>query len=170
MEECAASLRRRSSTQVSAHPSTARMMLMSSCRATFFAHSLRFTSRSRCPASRTGHAGGKNPHREVPAWCCQQVLCACTVAHCFALLRESIWRETDGSSAWGVNFERLPLNYVERGTDTSDRPPGVMDQRFAELKDEGNNSDPENWTNAFRTQTGQNINVAANGIAMLASR
>ena len=27
----------------------------------FFAHSLRFTSRSRCPASRTGHTGGNNP-------------------------------------------------------------------------------------------------------------
>ena len=91
----------------------------------------------------------------------------CTVAHCFALLRGCIWRETDGPSAWSVNFERLPLNYDERGTGTSGRTPGVMDQRFAELKDEGNNSDPENWNNAFRMQTGQNINVAANGIAKL---
>ena len=55
----------------------------------------------------------------------------------------------------------LPLNYDERGTGTSGRTPGVMDQRFAELKDEGNNSDPENWNNALRMQTGQNINVAA---------
>ena len=66
-----------------------------------------------------------------------------------------------------MNFERLPLNDDERGTGTSGRTPGVMDQRFAELKDEGNNSDPENWNNAFRMQTGQNINVAANGIAKL---
>ena len=48
-----------------------------------------------------------------------------------------------------MNFERLPLNYDERGTGTSGRTPGVMDQRFAERKDEGNNSDPENWNNAF---------------------
>ena len=56
---------------------------------------------------------------------------------------------------------------VERGTGTSGRTPGVMDQRFAELKDEGNHSNPEKWDDAFRTQTGQNINVAANGIAKL---
>ena len=42
-----------------------------------------------------------------------------------------------------------------------------MDHRFAELKDEGNHSDPENWDNAFRTQSGQNINVAVNGIPKL---
>jgi hypothetical protein len=60
-----------------------------------------------------------------------------------------------------VNFERLPLNDDEIGTGTSGRTHGVMDQRFAELKDEGNNSVPENWNNAFRTQTGQNINMAA---------
>jgi hypothetical protein len=29
---------------------------------------------------------------------------------------------------------------------------------------------PENWDNGFRTQIGQNINVAANGIAKLLRR
>ena len=42
-----------------------------------------------------------------------------------------------------------------------------MDQRCAELKDEGNHSDPEHWNNVVRMQTGQNIHVAANGIAKL---
>jgi hypothetical protein len=43
----------------------------------------------------------------------------------------------------------------------------VMNQRFAELKDEGIHLDAEMWDNGFRTQTGQNINVAVNGIAKL---
>jgi hypothetical protein len=42
-----------------------------------------------------------------------------------------------------------------------------MDERFAELKDEGIHLQPAMWDNAFRTQTGQNINVAVNGIAKL---
>ena len=103
MEECAASLRRRSSTQVSAHPSTARIMLMSSCRVP--SSLIRSASRAAVGAPRleTGHTGGNNPHREVPAWCSQQDLCGCTVAHCFALLRGRIWLEPDGPSAWSVN-------------------------------------------------------------------
>jgi len=32
---------------------------------------------------------------------------------------------------------------------------------------DGDHLTPENWDNGFRTQTGQNINVAANGIAKL---
>jgi hypothetical protein len=56
---------------------------------------------------------------------------------------------------------------TERGTSTSGRTPGVMDQRFAELKAEGIHLKPDMWDDAFRTQTGQNINVAANGIAKL---
>jgi hypothetical protein len=46
-------------------------------------------------------------------------------------------------------------------------PPGVMDQRFAKLKGAGDHLSPEDWDNTFRTQTGQNINVAVNGIAKL---
>ena len=46
---------------------------------------------------------------------------------------------------------------VERGTGTSGRTPGFMDQRFAELKDGGVHSKPDMWNDAFRTQTGQNI-------------
>ena len=42
-----------------------------------------------------------------------------------------------------------------------------MDKRFAELKDEGLQSKPEMWDDGFRSQTGQNMNVAANGIAKL---
>jgi hypothetical protein len=42
-----------------------------------------------------------------------------------------------------------------------------MDERFAELKGEGIHLQPEKWDNAFRTQTGQNINVAVNGVAKL---
>ena len=80
----------------------------------FFAHSLRFTSRLGAPRLEQVTLVAITPHREVPAWCCQQVLCACTVAHCFALLRGCIWREADGPSAWSVNVERLPLNYDER--------------------------------------------------------
>jgi len=53
---------------------------------------------------------------------------------------------------------------VERGTGSSGRTPGFMDERFAE---HGDHLTPANWDNAFRTQTGQNINVAANGIAKL---
>ena len=47
------------------------------------------------------------------------------------------------------------------------RTPGVMDQRFAKLKGGGDHLSPEDWDNTFRTQTGQNINVAVNGIAKL---
>jgi Zinc dependent phospholipase C len=56
---------------------------------------------------------------------------------------------------------------VERGTGTSGRTPGFMDERFAELKNEGLHSKPDMWDEGFRNQTGQNINVAANGIAKL---
>ena len=42
-----------------------------------------------------------------------------------------------------------------------------MDTRFGELIHGGVSLTPENWDNGFRTQTGQNINVAANGIAKL---
>ena len=56
---------------------------------------------------------------------------------------------------------------VERGTGTSGRTPGFMDQRFAELKDGGVHSKLDMWNDAFRTQTGQNINVAVNGISKL---
>jgi hypothetical protein len=47
---------------------------------------------------------------------------------------------------------RVPLNYDERGAHqwcTS----SLMDQRFAELKDE-TQLDPGNWNNAFRMQRG----------------
>jgi hypothetical protein len=42
-----------------------------------------------------------------------------------------------------------------------------MDQRFGQLIHAGDHLTPEDWDNGFRTQTGQNINVAANGIAKL---
>jgi hypothetical protein len=41
-----------------------------------------------------------------------------------------------------------------------------MDERFAELIHDGDHLTPEDW-DGFRTQTGQNINMAANGIAKL---
>jgi len=109
MEECAASLRRRSSTQASAHLSTARIMLMSSCPVPSLL--IRSASRAARGAPRLERITlvATTPHREVPAWCSQQDLVRCRVAHCFALLRGCIWRETDGPSAWSVNFERLPL-------------------------------------------------------------
>ena len=56
---------------------------------------------------------------------------------------------------------------VERGTGTSGRTPGVMDYLFAGLKSQGIHSTPDMWDAPFTTQTGQNINVAANGIAKL---
>jgi hypothetical protein len=56
---------------------------------------------------------------------------------------------------------------AERGTSTSGRTPGFMDQRFGELKKQGIHLAPGMWNDGFRTQTGQNINVAANGIAKL---
>ena len=54
---------------------------------------------------------------------------------------------------------------TERGSGS--RTPGVMDKRFGELIHGGVSLTPENWDNGFRTQTGQNVNVAANGIAKL---
>jgi len=42
-----------------------------------------------------------------------------------------------------------------------------MNERFAEFKHDGIHLTPEMWDDGFRTQTGQNINVAANGIAKL---
>jgi len=54
---------------------------------------------------------------------------------------------------------------TERGS--SGRTPRFMDKRFAKLIHDGDSLTPENWDNGFRTQTGQNINVAANGIAKL---
>jgi hypothetical protein len=56
---------------------------------------------------------------------------------------------------------------VENGTGSSGRTPGDMDERFLALKKAKKSSDPTKWDAAFRTQTGHNINVAANGIAKL---
>jgi hypothetical protein len=56
---------------------------------------------------------------------------------------------------------------TERGTGTSGRTPGFMDKRVGQLMHAADHSDPQDWDNGFRTQTGQNINVAANGIAKL---
>ena len=56
---------------------------------------------------------------------------------------------------------------VERGTGTSGRTPGFMHDEYANLKSQGIHLKPEMWPNDFRTQTGQNINVAVNGIAKL---
>ena len=56
---------------------------------------------------------------------------------------------------------------VERGTGTSGRTPGFMDKRFGQLIHARDDLTPEDWDDGFRTQTGQNINVAANGIAKL---
>ena len=76
MEECAASLRRRSSTQVSAHPSTARIMLMSSCRVP--SSLIRSASRAALGAPRLERITlvATTPHCEVPAWWREQDLCA----------------------------------------------------------------------------------------------
>ena len=84
MEECAASLRRRSSTQASAHPSTARIMLMSSCRVP--SSLIRSASRAALGAPRLERITlvATTPHREVPTGCSQQDLCAArspTVSH-----------------------------------------------------------------------------------------
>ena len=56
---------------------------------------------------------------------------------------------------------------TERGTGTSGRTPGFMDKRFGELIHKGDSLTPEDWDTGFRTQTGQNVNAAANGIAKL---
>lgn len=42
-----------------------------------------------------------------------------------------------------------------------------MHDRYADLKGQGIHLKPEMWPNDFRTQTGQNINVAVNGISKL---
>ena len=42
-----------------------------------------------------------------------------------------------------------------------------MDKRFGELMHAADHLTPGDWDNGFRTQTGQNINMAANGIAKL---
>lgn len=42
-----------------------------------------------------------------------------------------------------------------------------MHEHYAGLKADGLHTDPTLWDTAFRDQTGQNINVAANGIAKL---
>jgi hypothetical protein len=67
MEECAASLRRRSSTQVSAQSSTARIMLMSSCRVP--SSLIRFASRAAlgAPCLERVTPVATTAHREVPA-------------------------------------------------------------------------------------------------------
>ena len=56
---------------------------------------------------------------------------------------------------------------VERGTGTSVRTPGFMHEHYAELKTDGIHLQPEMWDDGFRSQTGQNMNVAVNGIAKL---
>jgi hypothetical protein len=56
---------------------------------------------------------------------------------------------------------------VEHGTGTSGRNPGWMHAHYAGLKKQGIHLQPEKWDAPFRTQTGQNINVAANAIAKL---
>ena len=56
---------------------------------------------------------------------------------------------------------------TERGTGASSRRPGFMDKRFGELIHAGDHLTPSDWDDGFRTQTGQNINVAPNGIAKL---
>jgi hypothetical protein len=48
----------------------------------------------------------------------------------------------------------------EHGTGTSERDPGWMHAHYADLKGQGLHLQPENWDAAFRTQTGQNINVS----------
>ena len=45
--------------------------------------------------------------------------------------------------------------------------PGFMDKRFGQLIHDGDHLIPDDCDNGFRTQTGQNIHVAANGIAKL---
>ena len=86
--------------------------------------------------------------------------------HYFALLRN-----VSGARQTVHLLERevraLPLNYDERATGTSDRTSGVMDQRFGQLIHAGDHLTPEDWDDGFRTQTGQSVNVAANGIAKL---
>jgi hypothetical protein len=42
-----------------------------------------------------------------------------------------------------------------------------MHDRYAELKEQGIHLQPEMWDEAFTNQTGQNIDVAVNGIAKL---
>ena len=42
-----------------------------------------------------------------------------------------------------------------------------MDKRFGQLKYAGDHLTPEDWDNGFRTQTGQNINVAAKLLRMM---
>jgi hypothetical protein len=56
---------------------------------------------------------------------------------------------------------------VERGTGASGRTPGDMDTRFRLLKKAGHHTDPAEWDAAFKAQSGQNMNTAANGIAKL---
>ena len=42
-----------------------------------------------------------------------------------------------------------------------------MDKELGQLINAGDHLTPQDWDTAFRTQTGQNVNVAANGIAKL---
>jgi hypothetical protein len=56
---------------------------------------------------------------------------------------------------------------VERGTGDSNRHPGWMHEHYAGLKKQGLHLQPGKWDTPFRNQTGQNVNVAVNGIAKL---
>jgi hypothetical protein len=56
---------------------------------------------------------------------------------------------------------------TERGTGNTGRNPGWMHARYAGLKQQGIHLQPDQWDVPFRNQTGQTINVSANGIAKL---
>lgn len=56
---------------------------------------------------------------------------------------------------------------TEKGTGSTGRDPGWMHDHYEGLKDQGIHLQPQKWDTAFKNQTGQNINVAANGIAKL---
>jgi hypothetical protein len=50
---------------------------------------------------------------------------------------------------------------------TSGPEPRFHERAFRGTEGDGDRSSPENWGDAFRTPTGQNIDVAVNGIAKL---
>ena len=100
----------------------------------FFAHSLRFTSRRRCPTSRTDHPGWQQPLTVKFLLGVVSKICALHGRPLFRITAGMYLARDRRSVAGNVNFDRLPLNYDERGTGTSGRTPGVMEPAICQTQ------------------------------------
>lgn len=66
----------------------------------------------------------------------------------------------------GDTPEDIALEVAEFTENTPHRRPGALHETYTNLKAQGRASGDE-WTEVFRDQTGQNVNVAINGIKEL---